>query len=192
MTGSARSRHRLLLEAAARRAHGPPIARAPRDRPGPRGPESWIRRRRPPARRLRRRRPRPVARRPPSGVASLAEGGFTWTSDRAPFPGARTGSTCSGSIRSVRSSIAPSVPTRGTRPNRSAARSRRAPAATAWAVDQLQVFADLPGRRAVEPVLGRRGLAPLGVARWRAPRNARRLVVERRSDRCLGARRRTA
>ena len=62
------------------------------------------------------------------------------------------------------------------------------PAVTAWGVDEMQVFADLPGPRTVEPLLGRHALARLGIARWRAGWRAGRILVERGPDRRVGER----
>ena len=63
-----------------------------------------------------------------------------------------------------------------------------APAATAWGIDRLQVFAVFDDGALVEPLLGRHLVASVGVARRRADRHACGVVVERRSDRRLGAR----
>ncbi len=59
-----------------------------------------------------------------------------------------------------------------------------APAVTAWAVDQLEVFAVFPDGQAVGPLLGRQQLARLGDARRRAGHgrgSARGIELERRS-----------
>ena len=48
-----------------------------------------------------------------------------------------------GRMRTAASSTASRRTAPGARPSRSAGRSASAPAATAWAVDQLQVFADV-------------------------------------------------
>ena len=58
-----------------------------------------------------------------------------------------------------------------------------APTATAWAVDELQVFAHLRRRRALESLLGRHELASVGVARRRPHRIAGRVVLGRGPDR---------
>ena len=63
-----------------------------------------------------------------------------------------------------------------------------APAVTAWAVDQLQVFAIFPDGELWNRYWDGEVVAPVGVAGRRADRDARGVVVERRPDRRLGAR----
>ena len=112
-----------------------------RRRPGPRGREPRVRGGRPPARRLRRRRP-PAPWRPRRSSLRPQWTPFPWTTGSPPSPGRKAGSTSSGSTRTDRRP--PGVRDGPGRPGVARRELASAPAATAWAVDQLQVFAIFP------------------------------------------------